>query len=328
VAIVGAGPTGLAAAWHLLQEGHACTLFDDRDKPGGMLRYDTPREQLPSAVLDAEIALVARLGAEFRMGTHVGRDVLLSDLHRQFGAVLIASGAVREAHAGAGGPDSPQGIQVDRKTYQLGVPGLFAAGDVVQPRRLAVREIADGAAAAESIAQYLAGLPVTGPYRPFTTRLGMPGPDELARFLAGASPAGRVAPAGGEAAGLSADEARREAPRCLHCDCRKPVECKLRRYAEAYSASPGRYHGTRRRFEQDLWHPDVVYESGKCISCGLCIQVAARAKEPLGLAFIGRGFNVRVGVPFNEAVAEGLRRAAAACVAACPTGALAMKSGT
>jgi NADH dehydrogenase/NADH:ubiquinone oxidoreductase subunit G len=72
-------------------------------------------------------------------------------------------------------------------------------------------------------------------------------------------------------------------------------------------------------------HPDVVYEPGKCISCGLCIQVAARAKEPLGLAFIGRGFNVRVGTPFSPTVADGLQKAAAECVAACPTGALAYK---
>jgi len=71
----------------------------------------------------------------------------------------------------------------------------------------------------------------------------------------------------------------------------------------------------------------VIYEPGKCIRCGLCIQVCARAKEELGLTFIGRGFDVVVGVPFDRPLAEGLRKAAAECAAACPTGALALRQG-
>jgi NADH dehydrogenase/NADH:ubiquinone oxidoreductase subunit G len=59
-----------------------------------------------------------------------------------------------------------------------------------------------------------------------------------------------------------------------------------------------------------------------CIACGLCVQIAERAREPLGLTFIGRGFAVRVGVPFNAPLAEALTRMAAECARACPTGAL------
>jgi NADPH-dependent glutamate synthase beta subunit-like oxidoreductase/ferredoxin len=344
-AVIGAGPCGLAAAWRLLQDGIACTLFDDQDKPGGMLRLSVPETQLPRDVLDAEIALVAALGAEFRMRTRVGRDVALADLRKDFDAVLVAAGAGQ-----AQGTEPPAiesilaGVEVDRRTFATSVAGLFAAGDVVHPHRMAVRAVADGTAAARSIGQFLRGEAPAAAPRPFTTRLHAPTAEEMARLVAAASPAGRVAPAaaedhepaagapawGGSAAdaeapGFTEDEARREAPRCLHCDCRKADACKLRQYAEAYSASPGRYQGTRRQFEQDVRHPDVVYEPGKCISCGLCIQVAARAKEPLGLAFIGRGFNVRVGTPFSPTVADGLQKAAAECVAACPTGALAYK---
>jgi NADH dehydrogenase/NADH:ubiquinone oxidoreductase subunit G len=101
--------------------------------------------------------------------------------------------------------------------------------------------------------------------------------------------------------------------------------CKLKNYADIYQANPNRYKGDRRLFEQYSQHPDVIYEPGKCIDCGLCIQIASKSGEPLGLTFIGRGFNVRVGVPFNRSIAEGLSKVANQCVAACPTGALAFK---
>jgi NADH dehydrogenase/NADH:ubiquinone oxidoreductase subunit G len=99
----------------------------------------------------------------------------------------------------------------------------------------------------------------------------------------------------------------------------------LRQYACTHDARQSRYKAERRRFVQQTQHPDVIYEPGKCIDCGICIQIASQAGEKLGLTFVGRGFDVRVAVPFNESLAEGLKVAAAQCVQACPTGALAFK---
>ena len=327
VAIVGAGPAGLAAAWRLLQEGHGATLFDDREAPGGMLRYGVEEDLLPRSVLNAEIALIEQLGAEFRGSTRVGRDVAIVELAGDFDAVLVACGRMVEGDAGQLGLEAAEkGLKTTRQTFETPTAGVFAAGDALQPRRMAVRAVADGKAAARSIIQYLAGRPVVAPERPFTTHLGHPTDEEMTPMLAAASLDARVVPSGGEAAGFTSDEACREAPRCLHCDCRKADTCLLRKWALALGAKPTRHSGTRRPFELHVSHPDVVYEPGKCIACGLCIQVAAQRGEALGLTFIGRGFAVRVGVPFNETIAEGLKVAAAECVAACPTGALAFKN--
>ena len=93
VAIVGAGPAGLTAAFYLQQRGHACTLFDAHPRPGGMLRYGIPDYRLPRAALDAEIELVQRLGATFRMRTRWGRDFTLDDLRRDHDAVFLGIGA-------------------------------------------------------------------------------------------------------------------------------------------------------------------------------------------------------------------------------------------
>ena len=107
-------------------------------------------------------------------------------------------------------------------------------------------------------------------------------------------------------AGYTSAEGIEQASRCLHCDCRGTTSCKLRKYAAQYGANPRRFKAERRVFEQDARHADVIYEPGKCIDCGLCIQIAEAAGEPLGLTFVGRGFDVRVAVPLDRSLAEAL----------------------
>jgi NADH dehydrogenase/NADH:ubiquinone oxidoreductase subunit G len=67
----------------------------------------------------------------------------------------------------------------------------------------------------------------------------------------------------------------------------------------------------------------VIFEPGKCILCGICVKLTELAREPLGLTFIGRGFDVRLCTPFDQAIADGLQSTAEECVHHCPTGALA-----
>lgn len=324
VAVIGAGPAGLAAAYYLQQGGYDCTIFDDHEKPGGALRYSVPEEELPRHVLDKEIAQIEKLGVKFRCGTRIGDKISLEDLRNDFDAVFVGVGTLEpEGVEALGLKPGRNGIAVESGTYQTNMPGVFAGGDAVHKRKLTVRAVADGKEAAASIGQYLSGRTVIGPARPFNTRIGKIRDDEKDVFAACGSAEPRVSPAV-DGDGFGDEQARVEAGRCLHCDCRKVDNCRLRERSDDYGARPGRYKGDRRSFTQQLQHPEVIYEPGKCIDCGLCIQIAAGAGEKLGLAFVGRGFNVRVAVPFDYSMAQALEHAAAKCVAACPTGALAL----
>jgi len=323
VAIVGAGPAGLAAAYYLRQNGYGCTIYDEHEQPGGMLRYGVSQQDLPRDVLDKEVAVIEKLGVKFQSKTRIGDALSMEDLRRDFDAVFVAIGQFKSGDVKSMGlKEGTNGISIDGKTYQTNLPGVFAGGDAVHKRKLTVRAVADGKEAAVSISQYLSGCSVTGPIKEFNIRIGKLMDGEIEKFLACADKAQRTRPLGKDG-GLTDQQARKESTRCLHCDCRKADTCKLKQYAQDYQAKPTRYKGQRRLFVQKAQHPDVIYEAGKCIDCGLCIQTAARAGEELGLTFVGRGFDVRVAVPFDRSIAQALKHSADQCVNACPTGALA-----
>lgn len=130
VAIVGAGPAGLAAAWYLQRQGHACTLFDAHALPGGMLRYGIPAYRLPKDALDAEIDAIRKLGAQFRMNAHWGEHFTLSELRAEHDAVFLAIGAQRAQGLRCEGEENAlAGIEFLELVAQGNPPSL--GGDVV-----------------------------------------------------------------------------------------------------------------------------------------------------------------------------------------------------
>ncbi len=325
VAIVGAGPAGLAAAFYLQQDGFNCTILDNHEEPGGMLRYGIGERELPRTVLRGEIELVRRLGVTFQAKTQVGRDVTLDQLRETYGAVFLALGkSTAKDLAILGFESASDKLRVKQHTYQAEFPGVFAGGDVYRQRKMVIRSLADGKEAAVAIAQFLRGQPVTGVVRPFNSRMGKLDASEVDRLAGPAGAGGRLKPAGvGD--GFVDAQARTEAQRCLHCDCRKPDSCKLRIHAQTYGAKDTAYRGVRRGFTLQDEHPDLIYEAGKCIDCGLCVRITEQQREKLGMTFVGRGFSVQVAVPLGRSVEEAFTRTAREVVAACPTGALAFK---
>lgn len=101
VAIVGAGPAGLSAAYYLAQGGYAVTVYDRMPEAGGMLRYCIPAYRLPKEVLAKQVEAYAKMGVEFVLGAELGGPKLsLKKLRKDFDAVFLATGGWRQKSLG------------------------------------------------------------------------------------------------------------------------------------------------------------------------------------------------------------------------------------
>jgi formate dehydrogenase major subunit len=231
---------------------------------------------------------------------------------------------------------SAWGIAVDERTLATNLPGVFAGGDAVTGPDLAVRAVAAGKLAAASMDQYLTGRPVVGAPAAVNVMMGRLDEDELAAMLRDIEDAPRAKmphlPLDQRRAtfdevelGFTPEAAWRESRRCLGCGCGKAIPCRLRALATEYGVDPGRFAGQRRHFNRDTSHPDIIFEPGKCILCGVCVEVARQAGEDWGIAFYGRGFNTVVAPPLDRPMAEAFKKSGRRAAELCPTGALMLK---
>lgn len=107
VAIIGSGPAGLTAAYDLGVKGHAITVFDTEQAPGGMLRWAIPEFRLPGSVLDKELDLLRKLGIDFQCGIAIGQDKTIDELKREFQAIVIATGCPKHLRLNIENEDLP-----------------------------------------------------------------------------------------------------------------------------------------------------------------------------------------------------------------------------
>lgn len=149
VAVIGAGPAGLSAAYYLALEGHAVTILESEKEAGGTLRFGIPSYRLPNHVLDQEINDILALGVTLKTNQRMGRDYQIDTLKAQgFDAVFLSFGAMVGKPGGLPGEEAPGvmaavkflarvnwGERVDLGRRVVVVGGGFTAADAVRTAR-------------------------------------------------------------------------------------------------------------------------------------------------------------------------------------------------
>ena len=167
VVVIGSGPAGLSAAYHLARRGYRVTILEALPEPGGMLRYGIPEYRLPVEVLQREIGYIRRLGVEIRTGVRVGGDIPLTEIKREYQALFLAAGAQGSRRLGIEGEDLSGVLEGIRFLRQVRHGGRVDIG-----RRVVVIGGGNTAVDCARTARRLGGEEVTILYR--RSRLEMP----------------------------------------------------------------------------------------------------------------------------------------------------------
>ena len=106
IAVIGSGPSGLAAADQLNQRGHSVTVFEREDRVGGLLMYGIPNMKLEKQIIERKINIMKEEGIEFRTGVNVGKDITAAELLKDFDRVILCCGASNPRDIKAEGRDA------------------------------------------------------------------------------------------------------------------------------------------------------------------------------------------------------------------------------
>jgi len=229
-------------------------------------------------------------------------------------------------------------LVADKNTSMTNIDGVFAAGDGVTGPKTAIMAIAGGKKAAMAMSQYMNGQAITAEKEPynhvkaksykdidpasFVNQKGA-SVEKIEKILMPALTKEQRAKNFKEVElGLSAEQAKKEASRCLACGCADADECKLRQYASVYGADQEAFSGEQTTHPIDESHRYIVRDRNKCILCARCVRICIESGSGV-FGFVGRGFDTTVEPPFSLPLGEDKNCTnCGLCVSTCPTGAL------
>jgi NAD-dependent dihydropyrimidine dehydrogenase PreA subunit len=232
IAVIGSGPAGLSAAYFLRKMGYRVTVFEALSKLGGTLRTRVPESHLPRSIIDKQVKYMREMGVEFRTGKPLGAALTLDGIEdARFKILFIATGRLP---TGVPRPVRDSLSMVDPETFQTRIPYIFAGGALVLGKVPVVKVIGAARQAALSIARFLGHDEERAEGRSVAKNLPGEGMEKKPREKSKAE--------------WSADVARREATRCLHCgarahiaypdDCMTCFECELECPSHAITVHP------------------------------------------------------------------------------------------
>ncbi len=222
-----------------------------------------------------------------------------------------------------------QTIVADENTFATNLPGVFAIGDCVNKgASIAIEAIADAKKAVTSINQYLDGKEIA--YQPtyVVERDDLTAADFADRKKEHRSQMAHLTADERKDnflefnQGFTAEQAKKDAARCLECGCHDYFECKLIRMANQYQVQPARFQESVLKHPFRDNHPFIVREPDKCILCSLCVRVCADMIGSGALGLVDRGFKTVVLPALGDSLAETSCISCGECISVCPTGAL------
>jgi Fe-S oxidoreductase len=265
-AVIGAGLSGLTATFDLAKKGYQVVVFEATDKLGGSIR-NYPEHELPREIIARDFEVFQRLQVDLRFHSQAGHDFSIDDLLNDFDAVYLGSGSGSAVQLGL--EPNPDGLIIAGPvTFETGREGVFAGGSLVRGERSLspIGSISDGRRAAISIDRFLQRVSLSASRENegrYDTR--------LFTSIEGVEPQPEV-PMADPSQGYIAEEAVREAARCLQCEC---MECvKVCEFLATYKGYPKKYlRQVYNNLSIVMGHRQGNKLINSCSICGLCQEV-------------------------------------------------------